>query len=308
MRFHTLLLSVCLAACAADEVPETMSKEEIAALGGKSDHVDFCGWNGDGICDEFCPSPDPDCDPDLVECKKTGCSGQVCSTEDIFTTCEWLPWYACYQSAICEAQADGSCGFTDTPELQQCLDDIFGQADEWLVYSPTQCGTNPWEMEPPVSTPGWPVGELGVIASYYSGIGIEIQEIGLLDPAQPIAVCLSCGCPRGDQLMVRASGMDAALLKQLGFQPAPEDALGVAPVQCGGNAWDGMSGATDNDRLVAWASSLGAAISDLGSVVSVEPMAVCAACTCPRGDTMVAIPATAADTQKLESAGFEQLD
>ncbi len=46
----------------------SMSKDEARAMGGKADSgIDWCeyfGWYGDGICDEFCPLPDPDCEPE----------------------------------------------------------------------------------------------------------------------------------------------------------------------------------------------------------------------------------------------------
>jgi Domain of unknown function (DUF6748) len=54
-------------------------------------------------------------------CMRSGCSNQVCSDEPVMTTCEWRPEYACYQKARCERQADGKCGFTQTPELTACL-------------------------------------------------------------------------------------------------------------------------------------------------------------------------------------------
>lgn len=54
-------------------------------------------------------------------CFKTGCSSQVCADENMMTTCEWRPEYACYQKAKCERQANGKCGFTRTPELIACL-------------------------------------------------------------------------------------------------------------------------------------------------------------------------------------------
>jgi hypothetical protein len=57
----------------------------------------------------------------LKPCFKTGCSSQVCADEAVITTCEYRPEYACYKSAKCERQANGKCGFTDTPELRQCL-------------------------------------------------------------------------------------------------------------------------------------------------------------------------------------------
>lgn len=54
-------------------------------------------------------------------CFKTGCSRQVCSDEEVVTTCEYRTEYECYKTAKCERQANGKCGFTDTPELRRCL-------------------------------------------------------------------------------------------------------------------------------------------------------------------------------------------
>jgi hypothetical protein len=54
-------------------------------------------------------------------CFKTGCSGQVCADEEVVTTCEFRQEYECYKTARCERQANGKCGFTDTPELRRCL-------------------------------------------------------------------------------------------------------------------------------------------------------------------------------------------
>ncbi|HEU4434925.1 MAG TPA: DUF6748 domain-containing protein [Pyrinomonadaceae bacterium] len=54
-------------------------------------------------------------------CFKTGCSGQVCADEEVMTTCEYRAEYACYKTAKCERQANGKCGFTETPELRRCL-------------------------------------------------------------------------------------------------------------------------------------------------------------------------------------------
>lgn len=58
-------------------------------------------------------------------CAVAGCSGQLCVSADeagdIVTTCEYRAEYGCYAEAVCEPQADGQCGWTETPELQQCL-------------------------------------------------------------------------------------------------------------------------------------------------------------------------------------------
>ena len=54
-------------------------------------------------------------------CVKTGCSGEICADEQKITRCLYRAEYACYQTASCERQADGNCGFTKTPELASCL-------------------------------------------------------------------------------------------------------------------------------------------------------------------------------------------
>lgn len=55
-------------------------------------------------------------------CRITGCSGQVCSDEDVITTCEWRPEYVCYETAICEPAPDGECGWRMDAQLQDCLE------------------------------------------------------------------------------------------------------------------------------------------------------------------------------------------
>ena len=59
--------------------------------------------------------------PGQKPCKKTGCSSQICSDEDVVTTCEYRAEYDCYRRATCERQRNGECGFTMTRELSECL-------------------------------------------------------------------------------------------------------------------------------------------------------------------------------------------
>lgn len=55
-------------------------------------------------------------------CYTGGCSGQYCSDQEgLISTCEFRPEYACYDTATCERQDDGACGWTETPELDACL-------------------------------------------------------------------------------------------------------------------------------------------------------------------------------------------
>lgn len=58
-------------------------------------------------------------------CRATGCSGQICSDEEIVTTCEYKDEYACYKTAKCERQEDGKCGWTPTEDLVSCLGTVF---------------------------------------------------------------------------------------------------------------------------------------------------------------------------------------
>jgi eight-cysteine-cluster-containing protein len=54
-------------------------------------------------------------------CKPTGCSGQICSDEDVASTCEYREVYACYKQARCERQATGECGWTETTAFKSCV-------------------------------------------------------------------------------------------------------------------------------------------------------------------------------------------
>lgn len=58
----------------------------------------------------------------LGKCFIGGCSGQLCTERsDVMSTCEYTAAYACYQSGVCERQSNGTCGWTETPELAACL-------------------------------------------------------------------------------------------------------------------------------------------------------------------------------------------
>jgi len=64
-------------------------------------------------------------------CKIGGCSSQLCvnaNSDDVISTCEWREEYACYQTARCEQQTDGNCGWTQTEELTSCLNKDSGSS------------------------------------------------------------------------------------------------------------------------------------------------------------------------------------
>jgi eight-cysteine-cluster-containing protein len=85
-----------------------------------------CGLAACGGPSKSPPTPPPAAGggtPGEGACVRSGCSGTVCvkAGEEVVTTCEYRPEYACYDQAKCEPQADGACGWTATPELQACL-------------------------------------------------------------------------------------------------------------------------------------------------------------------------------------------
>lgn len=58
---------------------------------------------------------------DTAACRVTGCSGEICSDKEEFSSCVYREEFACYRDAVCERQADGNCGFTRTDVLEACI-------------------------------------------------------------------------------------------------------------------------------------------------------------------------------------------
>src|SRR5688572_13131312 len=78
---RSIIMSLTLVSACTSSTPEDeITKDEARQLGGKSDDgTDYCalfGWYGDGICDDFCPNPDPDCGPTGAFCG--GFIGAIC--------------------------------------------------------------------------------------------------------------------------------------------------------------------------------------------------------------------------------------
>jgi eight-cysteine-cluster-containing protein len=71
--------------------------------------------------------------PKPNDCLVGGCSGQVCSDTEVITTCEFRQEYACYRDAECKRQASGECGWTETAELQACLEEA-DKAAEFGIF------------------------------------------------------------------------------------------------------------------------------------------------------------------------------
>ncbi|MEK7534480.1 MAG: hypothetical protein AAB600_04030 [Patescibacteria group bacterium] len=79
------------------------------------------------------------------ECMITGCNGQICSDQEVITTCEAVPEDACYKNAKCERQQNGECSWTQTKELLQCLQDVKTKqtsidTSDWQTYRNEEFG------------------------------------------------------------------------------------------------------------------------------------------------------------------------
>lgn len=61
---------------------------------------------------------------EISSCLISGCSSQICSDQDVVTTCEFNEEYACYAKARCERKLDGQCGWTKTVEFNSCISNI----------------------------------------------------------------------------------------------------------------------------------------------------------------------------------------
>ena len=60
-----------------------------------------------------------------ISCVRAGCSAQLCveknAAAETVTTCEFRAEYACYRTATCARQLNGSCGWTMDSALTLCL-------------------------------------------------------------------------------------------------------------------------------------------------------------------------------------------
>ncbi|WP_437735025.1 hypothetical protein [Sorangium sp. So ce1335] len=118
----------CSGQVCADQVVYTTCewREEYACYGDhgicERDASGQCGWRQTPELTACLGGGEAPPGGDLGSCVVTGCSGQVCADEDVFTTCEWREEYACYgKHGVCERDASGQCGWRDTPELDACL-------------------------------------------------------------------------------------------------------------------------------------------------------------------------------------------
>ncbi len=221
----------------------------------------------------------------------------------------------CWQDEDCAA-ADGSplhCeGEITCAEGTLCLFVRAGTCVEdyvYMTYSPKQC-TNPWSetVIDPDEQDAFPA-DLGQVKKHYGNLGVTFDELGQLTPAEPMFHCQACGCARGDQLLVKIAATHAATLADDGWLFSAPDpaAMAFEARQCGTNPWQtapASSVAEELELVDSWLASEGADVPVRGFLFPAEPKVVCAACSCPRGDRLVAFPADQEAHGFLSSLGF----
>lgn len=74
------------------------------------------------------PAPTDPANTQANGCVRAGCSNQLCveasEAADIMTTCEFRDEYACLEHSVCERQANGECGWSETDAYLSCMSNI----------------------------------------------------------------------------------------------------------------------------------------------------------------------------------------
>ncbi|MBX3263823.1 MAG: hypothetical protein KF782_29390 [Labilithrix sp.] len=89
----------------------------------------------------------------------------------------------------------------------------FGPVHDALTTGATQCGTSPWEEGQDPAKP-----EVERLFSWAQSVQAPLAGGGFIKPAQPVSVCQSCSCPRGDSAFAIPKDASAsAQLRSLGW-------------------------------------------------------------------------------------------
>ena len=141
MPLVPLVLVGCIDSASDDSnVPADPTKDDVRQIvsDGKADHIDWCalfGWYGDDICDEFCSSPDPDCE--------LTCRDAECGPQPEFQPRICLDGTFIFPQGTCGPSETGVCGWSF--EADDCPED--------RVCTEAECGIQP-EFQPRICLDG----------------------------------------------------------------------------------------------------------------------------------------------------------
>ncbi len=287
--------------------------------------VTGCGGGGPAMCTYDGKSyPAGSTFPSSDGCNTCSCdgSGSIFCTERACAPLSCLYEGKTYLPGESFPAADGcnTCG-CGTDGTIACTKKACPAAEStaWLSLAPVQCNMNPWQLGSSSgdgTAPAYPDPELLTIDNFFEDQGIDLIEIGFLYPATLGGVCTACSCGRGDQLLVRAKAADVATLeKTYGFKllassDGPDGGLGYTPRQCDSNPWAPAAKPMTREEAESaarWLESKGATVARTGLVLRTTAAVVCDACSCPRGDRLVASATNASAAASLRLLSFSEL-
>lgn len=213
--------------------------------------------NSDADCgpDATCEcTPDPNCpvcDVCLFQCVpkvptgciETGCSGEICAGETMFTPCVYEPWFECLELTKCGQFApDGSCGWQKNAAFEQCLKDHAGPKDSCTTDS--DCG--PGQFCSPGLCPGAPCTPDYCPPCY--GTCEDIEPNGMCYGSETCDAGFHCSVEDGDCLPPPGCGPGAPCPAVCAGYCVPDEPLpcssdaDCAPNEYCGCSWDTFAG------------------------------------------------------------------
>ena len=167
--------------CDTAEPGDSMTKAEAReqATADKADHIfiDYCewfGWYGDGICDDFCLDPDPDCDVDEAQ------------------PCGGFAGWQCDDGQFCRFEDDQTCGFADQMGVCEPMPQICPE-----IFAPVcGCDGNTYGNECFANGAGTSVAHFGECETESCDDGSQLSPLcdvpPLCEPGTELAVINSC--------------------------------------------------------------------------------------------------------------------
>jgi hypothetical protein len=109
----------------------------------------------------------------------------------------------------------------------------------WVSMQPVDCLGNPWEKNwlahHKNQVTKYPRSqEIDILKGFFKKNGITILDYRTKPYVKGDPLCKTCGCPRGDTLLLMVHGVDVPKIRTFGFgDPVPDDVLDKTPPKHG---------------------------------------------------------------------------